>query len=116
MEAKKIKTNHAFTKMQLTALNKELKKISNTQVIALKGVDIQGKNNISDIKILHTPFLNDVFLSFTDMSVPEFPKFNTYQILVDGSINYEPKKTMDFNSLADRVTFFSSLQPVEFHY
>jgi hypothetical protein len=114
--ATKIKTNHPFTIAQLKTLNTELAKISNTQVIALRGVSIEAKTNFADIKILHSPYLNDVFLSFTDMSVPEYPKFNLYKIGPGGSIDFEPRKNLEFNNFADRISFFNGLQPVDFHY
>lgn len=116
MATQKIKTSHAFTKPQLISLNKELEKISNAKIIALRGVKIQAKENYSDIQIYNTPYSLDVFLSFTDMSVPEYPKFNTYKIESNGNIDYDAKANMKFNSLSDRITFFNTLQPIQFHY
>jgi hypothetical protein len=112
MEAK-IKTNHPFTVKQLKTLNSELKKISTVQ-ISLKGIAIPSKINYADIQILKSPFLLDVFLSFIDVTIPEQPKFNTYKIDTLGKIDYEVKKNMHFHSLADRVSFFNQLEPIEF--
>lgn len=111
----KIKTNHPFTVAQLKKLNEELEKISNTQ-IGLKGVQIPGKKNFHDIKITHSPYMLDVFLSFTDLTVPEYPKFKTFGIKTNGEIDYQVKQTLEFDSLADRVSFFNTLQPIEFTY
>ena len=58
----------------------------------------------------------DVFLSFIDISVPDYPIFNTYGIAADGTADYEAKRNLEFNSLADRVSFFNQLQPVKFSY
>ncbi len=110
-----IKTNHAFTKAQLKALNSELSKISENEIIALKGVQIKGKKNIIDINILSSNYSLDVFLSFTDISLPEFPKFEMYKIDSKGNVDYQPKKSMEFNSLADRISFFNELQPIKFY-
>lgn len=112
----KIKTNHPFTIPQLKTLNAELSKISDTQILGLKGINIAGKKDIFDIKILHSPYLSDVFLSFTDLTVPDYPKFQTYGIKANGTIDYEVKRNLEFNTLADRVSFFNTLQPIQFSY
>lgn len=113
---RKIKTNHVFTKRQLQSLNEELLKVSNSEVIALRGVNIEPKKDFADIEILKSPYVLDVFLSFLDISNPDFPKFNLIKINEAGEIDYEPKKTMQFNSLADRITFFNELEPINFYY
>lgn len=112
----KIKTNHPFTVKQLKSLNDELKKISNTQIISTRGLNIPGTNFIQDIKILRSSYLLDVFLTFTDMSVPEYPKFEAYGIDCKGTVNKSVKQTMKFETLSDRVHFFNNLQPIEFTY
>lgn len=114
---KKVKTNHPFSKKQLLKLNEELKKISVVQVVALRGASIPGKNNdYTDIRILHSPYLLDVFLSYMDLSIPDRPK--SYMIKIDtaGNVDTEVRQNMTFNTLADRVTFFNSLVPVELNY
>lgn len=111
----KIKSNHPFTIMQLHTLNKELKKISNTQIVSLKAVVIKGNPNYSDIQILKSAYTLDVFLSFTDVSIPEEPKFNTYKIDASGKIDYEPKRNMNFKNISDRVSFFNTLEPIKFY-
>jgi len=113
---KKIKTDHPYTIAQLKSLDNELSKISESQIIELGGIKIEGKINYIEIKILHSPFMLDVFLSFVDISVPDYPIFNTYGIAIDGTVDYEVKRNLEFNSLADRVSFFSQLQPVKFSY
>lgn len=114
----KIKSNHPFTKRQLESLNKELSKISSVEIQALRGfTDLPTQNkNITDIKILHSPFMLAVFLDFTDYSVPDHPQYETYKIDADGSIDYNIKRSMKFNSLADRVSFFNQLTPIQFNY
>jgi predicted transport protein len=107
-----IKSSHPFTIPQLKKLNEELSKISNTQIVALKG--IPGKTNFIDIEILQSPFMIDVFLSFIDVSEPEHPKFKMYKIDAKGNVDYETKKNMEFNSLSDRVSFFNQLTPIKF--
>jgi hypothetical protein len=111
----KIKTNHTFTKAQLISLNKELQKISNNEIVALKGTKFSPKKNYIDIDILKTPFLLDVFLSFVDVSDGTSPKFEMYKIDAAGVVDYEPKKNMIFNSFADRISFFNQLEKIEFN-
>ena len=115
---RKVKTNHPFSKKQLLKLNEELKKISGVQVVALRGASsIPGKNNdYTDIRVLHSPFMLDVFLSYMDLSLPDRPR--SYMIKIDtaGNVDREVRGNMAFNSLADRVTFFNSLVPVELNY
>lgn len=113
--ATQIKTNHAFTKAQLIALNSELSKISENEIVALKGVKITGKKNFIDINILSSNYSLDVFLSFIDISTPDFPIFEMYKIDSAGKIDYHPKKNMEFNSFADRISFFNELQPIKFY-
>lgn len=114
---RKVKTNHPFSKKQLLKLNVELKKISEVQIVALRGPQIPGKNNnYTDIEILHSPFGLDVFLSYMDITNPDRPKSYLIKIDTTGAVDYEARKNMDFNSLADRVTFFNSLTPVELNY
>ena len=114
---KKVKTNHPFSKKQLLKLNEELKKISNVQVVALRGASIPGKNNdYIDIKVLHSPFMLDVFLSYMDISIPERPRSVIIKIDTAGTVDHQARANMSFNTLADRVTFFNSLVPVELNY
>jgi hypothetical protein len=108
-----LKTNHPFSLKQVKSLNEELQKISNT-TIGLKGIKIPGKNNIQDIEISRSSYVLDVFLTFTDMSVPEYPKFECYGIATSGKVNKAIKQTMEFQNLSDRVHFFNNLQPIEF--
>lgn len=111
---KKVETNHPFSKTQLLKLNEELKKISNIQVVALRGEGIPGKNNnYTDIRVLHSPFMLDVFLSYMDLSNPDQPKSFMLKIDTKGKVDHQARSSMSFNSLADRVTFFNSLVPVE---
>lgn len=112
----KIKTNHPFTVAQLKKLNEELSLISDTQIIGLKGVSIPGKKNFDDIRILHSPYLLDIFLSFSDLSDPERPKFETFGIKANGAIDKKIRQTMEFETLSDRVHFFNTLQLVNFTY
>ena len=116
MAATKIKTNHPFTVLQLNELNKQLAKISNNEVVALRSVKFNSKKNIIDIEVKKSAYILDVFLSFTDISDPERPIFNMYKIDAKGNIDYTPKQTLEFNSLVDRITFFNELQPIEFYY
>ncbi len=114
---KKVKSNHPFSKKQLLKLNEELKKISVVQVIALRGAALPGKNNdYTDIRILHSPYMLDVFLSYMDLSIPDRPR--SYMIKIDtaGNVDTEVRQNMTFNTLADRVTFFKSLVPVKLNY
>lgn len=114
---KKVKTNHPFSKKQLLKLNEELKKISSVQVVALRGAAIPGKNNdYTDIKVLHSPFMLDIFLSYMDVSIPDRPSSFMLKIDTAGNVDSEVRQNMAFNSLADRVTFFNSLVPVELNY
>lgn len=114
---KKVKTNHPFSKIQLRKLNEELKKISNVEVVALRGVSIPGKNNnFTDIKITHSPFMLDIFLSYMDLTNPDKPKSFMLKIDTAGKVDYEVRKNMIFNNLGDRVSFFNSLTPVELKY
>lgn len=114
---KKVKTNHPFSKSQLSKLNEELKKISNVEIAALRGVAIPGKNNnYTDIKILHSPYLLDVFLSYMDITDPDRPKSFMLKIDTTGKVDNEVRQTMTFDTLADRVSFFNSLVPVELQY
>ena len=69
-----------------------------------------------DIKILKTPYSLDVFLSFVDITLGDSPKFNMYKIAINGTIDFDPKKTMEFNSFADRITFFNQLEEIKFNY
>lgn len=114
--ATKIKTNHAFTKKQLESLNVELKKISNVQIQALRGIEIPSLDNFADIEILKSNFLLDVFLKFLDVSNPDYPKSFLYQIDTKGFVNKHAKQTLEFNNFQDRITFFSDLEPIEFNY
>lgn len=114
---KKVKTNHPFSKKQLLKLNEELKKISSVQVVALRGAAIPGKNNdYTDIMVLHSPFMLDVFLSYMDVSIPDRPRSFMLKIDTAGNVDSEVRQNMAFNSLADRVTFFNSLVSVELNY
>ena len=112
----KIKTNHAFTKKQLEALNKELKTISKIQVVALRGIEIPSKPQFSDINILKSAYTLDVFLTFIDLSNINYQEFKTYKISSSGAVDYEPKRKMEFKTLQDRVNFFTELYPIEFNY
>jgi hypothetical protein len=114
--ATKIKSNHPFSVIQLSVLNKELKKISNFEVVSLKGISISGKKNFADINVLKSPYSLDVFLAFTDVSIAERPKYNTIKIGINGDVDYDTKRNLEFNNLADRVSFFNSLEPIEFNY
>ncbi len=114
---KKVKTNHPFSKKQLLKLNEELKKISIVQVVALRGAAIPGENSdYTDIKVLHSPFMLDVFLSYMDVSIPDRPRSFMLKIDTAGNLDSQVRQNMVFNSLADRVTFFNSLVPVELNY
>ena len=111
---KKVKTDHPFSKLQLQKLNQEIKKISNVEVVSLRGPSIPGKNgNFTDIQILHSPFLLDIFLSYMDISLPDRPRSVMIKIDTSGNVDSDARGKMTFNSLADRVSFFSSLIPVE---
>ena len=114
---KKVKTNHPFTKKQLMKLNEELLKISTVQVVALRGAAIPGKNNdYTDIRVMHSPFMLDVFLSYMDISIPDRPRSVMLKIDTTGKVDFHARQNMSFNSLADRVSFFNSLIPVELNY
>lgn len=108
------KTDHPFTRAQLTTLNNELKKISPAQV-ALSGTTLPGKGNFIDIEVKHSPFMLDVFLHFTDITDPERPKSYVYGISPAGVLDKEVRATLDFKTLADRVSFFNSLEPINFY-
>lgn len=112
----KIKSNHPFSTKQLYSLNQELQKISETQIISLRGITIPAKKNYSDIKILKSPYYLSVFLSFIDISDSTNPKFKMYSISIDGTVDYEVKQNMTFNNLSDRITFFNELEKIEFNY
>lgn len=113
---RKVKTNHPFSRPQLLKLNEELKKISNVEIAALRG-SIPGKNNnYTDIKVLHSPYLLDVFLSFLDITVPDRPKSFMMKIDTAGKVDHQVRQTMTFETLSDRVSFFNSLIPVELKY
>lgn len=114
--AKKIKTNHAFTKKQLEALNKELQKISPNQIKGLKGVNIKAKKDFTEIKVLKSAYLLDVFLSFLDITDADYPKYRMYKISSSGEVNYEAKKSLEFNNFSDRISFFNELEEIKFHY
>lgn len=107
-----LKANHQFTKAQLESLNRELKKISGDQVKGLKGVKIEPRSNYWDIKIRRSNYVNDVFLSFTDVSNPEHTKSYTYGIDVYGNVDKDVRKNMEFETLADRVSFFANLENI----
>lgn len=110
-----LKSNHAFTKQQLEILNQELQKISTDKIVALRSPKVQAKENYIDIEVLHTPYMLDVFLSFVDITDAEYPKFMMYKIDSKGSIDYEPRKNMNFETLSDRIHFFNTLQPIKFN-
>ncbi|TYB78348.1 hypothetical protein [Bizionia myxarmorum] len=114
MKTKQLKSDHPFTAFQLKALNAELQKISNLQIVALRGVSKSQISNYTDIEIKHSPYLLDVFLSFIDISVPDQPKSFLYKIATDGKVDYNARSSMSFNSLSDRVSFFNLLTPVNF--
>jgi hypothetical protein len=109
----KVTSNHPFTKPQLTALNKELKKIS-PAVVAMSGKGFPSLPNYSDITIEHSPYMLDVFLSFYDITNPDYPKSHTYKIDAFGKVDYNPKLNMKFDGLNERLQFFGSLQKIEF--
>lgn len=110
-----LKSDHPFTAKQLTALNKELEKLTDVEIIPMRGTDIpQTKPDIIDIEIKHSPYIADVFLEFTDITNPEHPKYETYKIGADGKVDYFVKRNMKFNSLPDKVSFFNSLMPIKF--
>jgi hypothetical protein len=112
---KNINTNHPFTTKQLKALNDWLKKISNNQITALRSpAGISSKKDYSDIKLLHSPYLNDVFLSYWDMKEISYPKSRMIMFSPDGSVEMDPKKKMQFESLTARVEFFGNLEIVKF--
>lgn len=114
---RKIKTNHPFSRKQLETLNEELQKISNVEIVALRGPGIPGKSNdFTDIKITHSPYLLDIFLSYMDISNPDRPKSYMIKIDTSGNVDRNVRQTMSFNTLADRVSFFNSLLPVELTY
>ncbi len=114
---KKVKSNHPFSKVQLQKLNEELKKVADVEVVALRGPAIPGKNNnFTDIQVLHSPYMLDVFLSYMDLSIPDRPKSFMLKIDTAGKIDHDVRSKMSFNSLADRVSFFNSLVAVELKY
>ena len=114
---KKVKTNHPFSRKQLLKLNEELKKVSEVEVVGLRGPRIPGKNDdYADIQILHSPFMLDVFLSYMDISNPDRPKSFMLKIDTAGNVDREVRQNMTFNTLADRVSFFNALSPVELKY
>jgi predicted transport protein len=110
----KIKTDHPFTVKQLTALNKELKKVSNTEISVLRGVNIPAKENYADVDVLHSPFTLDVFLSFMDLTIPSNPKSEIYSISTTGKVDYKVRLNMKFHNFSDRIHFFNNLFSVEF--
>ena len=119
MATKKIKSDHPFTKKQLAALNKEVQKLTDVEITGMKGVKRslpETSGNYTDIKVLHSPYILDVFLEFTDISDPDYPKFETYKIDANGEVDYFVKRNMEFDSLSDRVAFFNELMPVKFYY
>lgn len=114
---RKVKTNHPFSRPQLIKLNEELKKISKVEIAALRGAAIPGKNNnYTDIKVLHSPYLLDVFLSYMDITHPDRPKSYMMKIDTTGKVDYQVRQSMTFETLSDRVSFFNSLVPVELNY
>lgn len=112
----KIRTDHPFTKAQLKALNAELEKISPAQIYGMRGVTIPSLPDYSDIDILHSVYDTNVFLSFMDITDPDYPKSRIYSIDMSGKVDYEARQNLSFKSLADRVEYFNSLEPVKFEY
>jgi hypothetical protein len=107
---KKILTNHPFSKKQLESLQKELNKISDIEIV-LKGVQKKSVDSITDIKLLHSPYALDVYLSFTQV-VDSAVKFELYAIKTDGTVDYKPRRNMEFKSLDDRIHYFNTLQEI----
>lgn len=110
----KIKTSHPFTVKQLKALNTELQKVSNTEIVALRGVKIPAKENYADVDILHSPYTLDVFLRYMDITNPSNPKSEIYSISKTGKVDYKARLNMKFNNFSDRIHFFNNLISVEF--
>lgn len=109
----KIQTNHPFTKAQLNELQKQLNIISDIEITATNLKGLPGKNGYFDIQILSSPYTTDVFLSFWEK---EFngPKNYMYSINTQGQLNQKPKSSLEFQTLADRVHFFNTLEPINF--
>ena len=112
----RIRTNHNFTKSQLKALNNELKEVSNTEIVGMKGISIPAKNNFSDVDVKRSPYTSDVFLSYIDISIPDSPKSYIYSISKLGLVNKDCRRTLEFKTFADRVHFFNTLESIEFTY
>lgn len=114
----KIKSNHPFTKAQLVTLNKELNKISKATVVpAMRGTTLPALNdNFLDIQVLHTAYGLEIYLSFIDVTNSDYPKSNLYQIDAKGNLDKDIRKTLEFDSLADRVNYFSNLEPINFKF
>ena len=112
----RIKTNHNFTKSQLKALNNELTKVSNTEIVGMQGVSIPAKNNFDDVDVKRSPYTSDVFLSFIDISVPDSPKSHVYSVSKLGIVDKDCRRTLQFKTFSDRVHFFNTLESIEFTY
>lgn len=109
----KIQTNHPFTKAQLNELQKHLNTISNIEIQATNLKGLPGKNGYFDIEILHSPYTTDVFLSFWETAT-NGPKSYIYSIDTIGSVNKNPKATLEFKTFADRIHFFNTLENIDF--
>jgi hypothetical protein len=113
----KIKANHPFTSKQLKRLNEELKKISDLQVVGMKGTKLpSGKKYYADIEVKSTPFSLDIYLSFTNLTESNYPKSELWQIDSKGILNKNIRAEMEFDTLADRISFFANLESIDFKY
>lgn len=103
-----MKTN-TFTNKQLKQLKDELKKVSSP---GLKRA-AHTRADYIEVEVKRSPYTVDAFLSFLDITDPDYPRYKLYKIDENGNIDYDARANMDFTTLADRVNFFNTLTPVK---
>lgn len=105
-----MKADHFLSNMQIEVIYLLLDKINKT-IEETQFLDL----SYSDIKVLGSDYTTDVFVSFVKTNTGASQSTETFYwgVDVNGNLNDNAFKTMQFNNIADKVHFFNSLYEIE---
>jgi hypothetical protein len=89
-----------MTEIQNKKLNEELLRITD---------DADNKN----VRMLYTPYAMDVYVSYQRYAEDELDVgLETFYVRItpNGIIDHDPMTTIQFHSMADKISFFNSLR------
>ena len=86
------------------------------EVVLLLLSEIEKNKNVSNVQVLGSDFVNDVYVRYNKIVVENGDAAQIekiYEVSTSGTIDKNPRVNKPFATLSERVYFFSKLYPIK---